>query len=394
MTCAFARLKAGLIVLLVGLVAAAGLVLRSPAPTHAQYTGADQPPDPKLLTTAPLPSSTQRELVGPSLLLRSGVVDMETQTVTLPLLSGRMKNGKKVWYVITDTTDRGNAESLGLNYSSKLMYSGVGRGARVANIDKDGSLVFESGAVDFSPGRKVEAGSKASPFPPKTAEPGSVGDRDYSPLVRVVNAGSHLYNAPIIAFGVEATQIAFCDGKPDHRLVHDRVVKICPEKGTVTLQLTLGFAFGRPVFYISTDSSERGVAAMEASTYSPGLADIPTGHDDAPFSAVERIFVIANGATGADHPHRQGLASALVDGRPPLNVLGGIPTITNDYSPLWDVHMGVWTEDAIKKGVRARVTDAIQVVSLAQQGLLTGPGGKKFASVGVIVNCPIVSRVF
>ncbi len=390
---AFATPRVGLLFFLLTVALGVALVLRQTAPSLAQYTATDQPLDFRVISTAPAASSVQKEMLGPALLLRAGAVDQEGQTVTLPLLSGRMKNGKRVWYIITDTTDRGNAEALGFNFSAKLMYSSVGRGTRVATLDKDGTLVFETGTVDFSPARKVEAGTQPNPFPPKTAEPGSAGDRDYSPLVRIQNAGNHVYNAPIIAFGVEAGQISFCDGKPDRRLVHDRVVKICPEKGTVTLQLTLGFSFGRPVLYLSTDSSDKGVAAMEASTYAPGLGDIPVGRDDAPFSAVERIFVVANGATGADHPQRQGLASALVDGRAPLNVLGGIPTVSTDYSPLWDVQLGVWTDDAIKKGHRARVIDASQVLSLVQTGSITGPGGKKFGSVGVIVNCPIVSRL-
>ena len=33
-----------------------------------------------------------------------------------------------------------------------------------------------------------------------------------------------------------------------------------------------------------------------------------------------------NGPTGTDHPHRRGIHSAMLDGRSPLNVLGGIPT--------------------------------------------------------------------
>jgi len=31
-------------------------------------------------------------------------------------------------------------------------------------------------------------------------------------------------------------------------------------------------------------------------------------------------------------------------------------------------------------------------LELVQQGSITGPGGKKFGSTGIIVNCPIVFR--
>jgi hypothetical protein len=64
-------------------------------------------------------------------------------------------------------------------------------------------------------------------FPPKAFRPGSVGDKDYTPLVRIENAGNHIYNAPIVAFDVNAKQVSFCNGNPDYSLVHDKVVKIC-----------------------------------------------------------------------------------------------------------------------------------------------------------------------
>jgi len=31
-----------------------------------------------------------------------------------------MKSGETVWYIVTDTDDKGNADQLGLNYSPKL----------------------------------------------------------------------------------------------------------------------------------------------------------------------------------------------------------------------------------------------------------------------------------
>ena len=79
--------------------------------------------------------------------------------------------------------------------------------------------------------------------------------------------------------------------------------------------------------------------------------------------------------------------------RPPsLNVLGGIPTIATDYSPLWDLNVGSWTQDAIDKGYRARVTEEFQMLGLVQNGWITGPGGAPFGSTGFVVNCPPVYR--
>ena len=57
----------------------------------------------------PVPSDVKKELVGPYKLLKAGDVDLKAETVTLPLYEGRMKDGRKVWYILTDTTDAGNA---------------------------------------------------------------------------------------------------------------------------------------------------------------------------------------------------------------------------------------------------------------------------------------------
>jgi len=234
------------------------------------------------------------------------------------------------------------------------------------------------------------------------AQPGSVGDADYSPLVQIMNApGTPIYNAPIVAFGVNGNRINFCNGNPDYHVVHDRVVKICPNGnggGTVTLKMTPIFSFAKPSAYISLDASDPVPATLDNGTLAPALADVQTGRDDSAFSAVERLFVTVNGPTGMDNPQRQGLNSALTDKddkgqpAPPLHVIGGIPTVALDYSPLWDLNLGEWTQDAISKGYRARVIDEFQYLGLVQGGWITGPGGKPFGSTGIVVNCPIVMR--
>ena len=340
----------------------------------------------------PAPSETLKELVGPVKLLRSGTIDLDAGTITIPLYRGQMKTGQKVWYVLTDTTDKGNSEALGLNFSSKLGYANVGAAVRVATLEKDTTLTFDAGTVDFKPEHKLVPGDAPNFFPPKEAQPGSVGDAAYSPLVRIQNGGNAIYNAPIIAFDVNAEQIEFPNGKPDYRLVHDKVVKISPKAGTVTLSLTPGFSFARPVLYLSLDTNHPVGSTLEGATLAPGLSDITVGHDDSAFSAVERLFAIVNGPTGKGNPQRQGFNSALSDGRAPLNVLGGIPTIATDYSPLWDVNIGEWTKDAIDKGYRSRVIDEFQILGLVQQGWITAPGGGAYGSSGIIVNCPIVWR--
>ena len=364
----------------------------APAPPSI---GADIP----LTYFGPAPADVQKELIGPFQLLKAGQVDLDASTVELPLYYGKLRTGESVWYIVTDTSDAANAAALGLNHSPKLHYADVGKGVRRAQVqsDADGKpiLVFSRGRVDFSPEHSVTPGDAPDYFPPADLQPGSVGDEDYSPLVKITNAGGHVYNAPIMAFDVSAAELnRFCEGRvaPDYSMVHDKVVSICPEEGTVTLQLTPGFSFARPVLYISTDASAALPAALEHVTLAPGLADVPTGGDDSLFSAVERIFVAVNGPTGKDNPQRQGLNSALSDGRAPLNVLGGIPTIATDYSPLWDLNPYVWTDAAIKAGYRSRLSEEFDILGKVEKGWMTGLGGGEFGSIGALVNCPIVFR--
>ena len=343
----------------------------------------------------PPPSQIDRQLVGPVQLLRSGKLDRKRGTIRLPLYLGHMRDGRNVWYILTDTTDRDNAEALGLNHSAKLAYSQVGRAVREGALDREAGLVFDAGAVDFAPKRRLVPGPRLRPFPPAVAAPGSVGDAQYTPLVRIANAGGHIYNAPVIAFDKSAAEISACRGRVDHDLVHDRVVKICPAGnggGTVTIKLTTIFSFGRPAQYMSTEASDPMVATLDRGTFTPAMNDLPVGGDDSAFSAVERLFVMINGPTGKRNPQRQGLNSALVDKLDPLHVIGGIPTLALDYSPLWDINLGRWSPNAVRRGYRSRLIDEFQLLDFVRRGHITGPAGAPYGSVGIRVNCPIVHR--
>ena len=342
----------------------------------------------------PAPSDVDPRLIGPFQLLKSGQLDLDAGTITMPLYEGESRDGRPVWYVVTDTTDEANAAALGINHSPKLTYAETGTGVRQARISEDGSLNFLSGAsVDFAPEHSVVPGPDGAEFPPADVQPGSVGDNRYTPLVKIINGGGEIYNAPMIAYGSTADAISACDGDPDYDLVHDKVVSICPEEGTVTLEMAAGFSFSKPVFYLSMDSNDPVAASLERATLAPGMDDIKVGGDDSLFSAVERIFVFANGPTGADNPQRQGLNSALRGEGGPLNVLGGIPTVATDYSPLWDLNLGFWTDEAIQNGYTARETEEFRILGLVEQGWVTGPGGTPYGSTGIIVNCPIVHRL-
>ena len=342
----------------------------------------------------PPPSTSNPSLVGPVQLLKSGTVDDQKGTITLPVYRGTLKNGtnpRPVWYIITDVNDPNVALFLGINYSAKLGF-GVSS-ARTANFDDAGNLIFDQGSVDFSPKRNVIPGP--SVFPPATATAGAIGSADYTPLVRVLNAGGIVYNAPIVAFDVEAKDIGFPTGSPDYSKVHDQVLAIDPVEGTVTLNLVNGFSFGRPIWYLTMESSDATAAAIEGATFAPALKRIALGKDDSFGSPVERLFLAVNGASagGCDNPQRQGLIAALTDGFRPNNVLGGIPTIAPDYSPLWEAEPYEWTADAVARGFRGQLREEFQLLTLVQYGLLTGPGGAKFGTGSFIVNCPIAQRL-
>jgi len=355
----------------------------------------------------PPDSLTDPELAGPVQLLRSGKFDIPIErltgvevpagsprgTITLPLFRGAVKTPsglKPAWYIILDAGDQAEADRLGVNFSRKLR--NAGDAARPATRRADGTFLFESGIVDFSPDRLVIPGPEDRPFPPRVAQPGSVGDANYSPLVRVDGI---VYDAPIIAAAVENAAVNFPNGNPDYALVHDQVIAIDPAHGTVTLALINGFSFGKPVLYISTDSSDPGVSAIEANTFAPRMRRLEVGIDDIARSGVERIFIATNGASegGCNNPQRQGLSAALLDGHRPNNTFGGIPTIATDYSPVWDANLYEWTKDSIEKGYRGLLTEEFRILKLARDGYITGPNGAPFGSAGPVIVCGVAARL-
>ncbi len=355
----------------------------------------------------PPDSLTNPDLAGPVQLLRSGKFDIPIEsltgvnipsgtprgTVTLPLFKGAVKTPsglKPAWYIILDAGNQAEAERLGVNFSKKL--PNAGDAARPATRQADGTFLFESGIVDFSPNRVVVSGPEERAFPPTTAQPGSVGDADYSPLVRVDGI---VYDAPVVAAAVEEADISFPNGNPNYALVHDQVVAIDPVRRTATMNLINGYSFGKPVFYISTDSSDPTVSAIEGNTFAPRMRRLEVGIDDIARSAVERIFIATNGASqgGCANPQRQGLSAALLDGHRPNNTFGGIPTTATDYSPVWDANLYEWTDEAIEKGYRGLLTEEFRILKLARDRYITGPNGAPFGSAGPVIVCGVAARL-
>jgi hypothetical protein len=343
----------------------------------------------------PSPSTVNSSLVGPVQLLNSGVVDSKAGTITLPLYQGKLKGtNKNVWYILTDVDDSGVADELGLNFSTKLKFAA--NASRTGNLDDNGNIVFDKGTVDFKPVRNIVPGPAGAEFPPKSFAPGAVGDANYSPFVQITNAANVIYNAPMVAFDVDANQINFPNGNVDYSKVHDEVLAIDPVNMTVTINLINGFSFGRQVWYMSMETTIPLGAAIEHNTYAPLMAKLKLGTDDSFGSPIERIFIATNGPeSGAcDNPLRQGLSADLADGHRPNNTVGGIPTLALDYSPAWDPQLYTWTDAAIAAGYRGQLEGEFTVLTFVDDGLITGfPAGAPFTTSGFAINCPIVQRL-
>jgi hypothetical protein len=106
--------------------------------------------------------------------------------------------------------------------------------------------------------------------------------------VTITNAGNVVYNAPMVAFNVDASQINFPDGHVAYSKVHDQVVAIDPSNMTVTLNLINSFSFGRPVWYLSSQVSPIAMMAepsrssrasgLNCKNESSGLRSTPAQH--------------------------------------------------------------------------------------------------------------------
>lgn len=323
---------------------------------------------PATSTTNASRSDASRSGSARTLFVRSAV-EHDDGTVTLPLHRGT-SGGRTVWYILLDSSSGDDADAKGINESQKLA------NARGTTAVQKVKLV--NGVVDFPASvnfnafvRQVVPGPTG--FPPEAAQTASVGDAGYSPLIELPDGT--IENAPQVA------------NETGHA---PKVVAIDFAALTVTLEETPGFQGGKAVRYLSTDSSHPVAAALENVTLAPALDAAPSAGNDGTDSSRASLAAFVNGQTGAANPQRQGLASAILDGLSPLNVLAWNPS-QGRYSPLWDVHLAAWTADAIAAGQNVRQTDFGDVTGLADHGLVTAPDGSRFAASGFIVDCPIIS---
>jgi hypothetical protein len=312
--------------------------------------------------------------------------------VTLPLFRGLSPDGKDVFYIITEASDFAVAHRMGVNYAPKLAEAIGSPGLQNVALE-DGIMKF-AGNVDFAQEYKVVAGDPPGYFPPKAANPSAVADDQWSSIV-VLPSGLVL-NAQIV------------QNASGHHL---RVKAIDSEARTVTLSILDGVQGGNQYFYhLVTDASVPIAAVLEKGVFAPKLAKIPQFGKSMPgeTSALLAFSPVLNGRTDKGSGEDQGFSTALANGGiDPINVFpigpdNDNPSRENNYSPLWDAHVSMWTQAAIDGGKVHRIHSMDEQKSLIREGLLTsasisppGPGNPYVGGLRptqAIINCPVVAQ--
>jgi hypothetical protein len=62
-----------------------------------------------------------------------------------------------------------------------------------------------------------------------------------------------------------------------------------------------------------------------------------------------------------------------------------------EYSPAWDLQVGVYSDAAVTAGLNGLQTDAETVLGLAAEGVVTAPGGLPLGSANIVINCPALA---
>ncbi len=311
--------------------------------------------------------------------------------VTLPLFRGLSPKGDDVYYIVTDASDFDVARQMGINYAPKLRHT-VGDGAQ--RVTMEGSAMRFRGNVDFMPEHLVIPGSATMPFPPRVAKAGALGDAEWSSMA-VLPSG--------VVLNVQMVHNA--SG------THDRVKSIDTQKRTVTLSLLDGFQGGKQYYYhLVTDVSEELPAALENGVHTPRLAKVLGYGMSRPSdkSGLLGFSPVLNGLTDAKTRQDQGFAASIANaGIDPINVFpidpeNGNASLMNNYSPLWDAHVSMWTEAAVRDGKRRRITSFEDLEKLVKAGLVTSasinpPGAGNSYVAGLrptraIINCPVIAQ--
>ena len=140
------------------------------------------------------------------------------------------------------------------------------------------------------------------------------------------------------------------------------------QSGFVQLPLIAGWHDGQRVHYITTDVSDKEIAAKKSANYVPRLASTLPDSPQVPGqrNALERIYVVTNFDQGSVLPSA------------PVPVGSG--NADKAYSPLWRMFKVTWQKGSLPVTLRSEE----EVLAAAERGLVT------IVPTDVVVNCPVV----
>jgi len=278
-----------------------------------------------------------------------------------------------------------------INYAPKIKKAIGSAGVQTVTLNK--GLITFKGNVDFSPQYQVEPGSP-NPFPPKVAKPGAIADAQWSSIVVLPSK---------VVVNVQAMHNA--SGS------HDRLLALDLKQRTVTLSILDGFQGGKQYFYhLVTDVSAEVPSVLEKGVFAPRLAKLPAiGKSKASDpSALLGFSPVLNGISDISTGQHQGFVASLVNGGiDPINVFPLSPSnddrsAANNYSPLWDAHVSMWTDEAVTSNKVRRITSFEDLKGLVAAGLVTsafinpeGPGNPWLFGLRptqAIINCPVIAH--
>lgn len=336
----------------------------------------------------------------------------EGPTVRFPLFQGwetpAGEDPRESYYIITESSDRAQAEALGIIWAPRMANALGGSGVQSSSWTDDGRLIFE-GSVDFSGRRSLTAGGTSDDglligFPPAAVTPGAEADAEWSSYVRLPSGV--VINAQVMANSTGLhDRIPHGNGTANENQDNQNNPNLDTDGGAVVLQLLDGWHDDRPYyFHIVTDTSDPAPAAIELGVLAPRLNDIPTfglfpGGAMLPFSPT------ANGVSPeANNPDGfQGLNTPSLSNRQindPTNTFPIDPS-NSQYSPMWDAHI---TEFTVPAEERVILRSFDQVNELLADGTLVPFRGNANASpldnslsdlltaTGAIINCPVISQ--
>jgi hypothetical protein len=134
----------------------------------------------------------------------------------------------------------------------------------------------------------------------------------------------------------------------------------------IEIPLTMGYADGNEVFYISTEASAKEVADHLTELSGFRVAFTPS-LQNAPEESLANIYAFTNGVKGSG---AFGFQPQVADSQPS----------DPDYSPLWLVHAVTWNDGVTPRELKSEES----IMNAKNNGQIT------IENTGVIVNCPFI----